>query len=136
MATVVHYVLSSASKIKLQTAVLSSSHFRWRSVSPAITSSLQCLKITPHTPCTGLSVPPTTTSGAHAADPVTIETATDFSRAGVLGKGSHDMQYKWDRQDNGLHTQHYAHGAFLSFLHPPFLPSIPSFRPHAASLFQ
>lgn len=50
VVTVVHYVLSSAWKLKLETAavVLSSSHFRCRSVSSAITSSLQCLKITPH----------------------------------------------------------------------------------------
>lgn len=46
------------------------------------------------------TLPPPTTPGAHAADPVAIETATDFSRAGVLGKGSRDIQYKWDRQDD------------------------------------
>lgn len=47
------------------------------------------------------TLPPPTTPGAHAADPVAIETATDFSRAGVLGKGSRDIQYKWDHQDDG-----------------------------------
>lgn len=47
-----------------------------------------------------LTLPPPTTPGAHAADPVAIETATDFSRAGVLGKGSRDSQYVCDRQDD------------------------------------
>lgn len=46
------------------------------------------------------TLPPPTTPGAHAADPVAIETAADFSRAGVLGKESRDIQYKWGRQDD------------------------------------
>lgn len=46
-------------------------------------------------------------------DPVAIETATDFSRAGVPGKGSCDAQHKWDRQDNSPHPPPCAHGIFL-----------------------
>lgn len=64
---------------------------RWRSLGPTITSSLQCLKIT--NSADSAPDPPTTTSGARAADPVAIETASDFSRAGVLGKGSRDTPY-------------------------------------------
>lgn len=51
-------------------------------------------------------------------DPVAIETATDFSRAGVPGKGSCDAQHKWDRQDNSPHPPHCAHGIFLLSLAP------------------
>lgn len=58
-------------------------------------------------------------------DPVAIETATDFSRAGVPGKGSCDTQHKWDRQDNSPHPQRCAHGIFLLSLPPSCSSSRP-----------
>lgn len=67
-------------------------------------------------------------------DPVAIETATDFSRAGVPGKGSCDTQHKWDRQDNSPHPQHSAHGIFLLSLHPSCSSRRPLLTPHSITL--
>lgn len=76
------------------------------------------------------TLPPPTTPGAHTADPVAIETATDFSRAGVLGKGSRDIQWKWDRQDDD------GGGVPPSAATPPIPPRPAPHHVHGASLWR